>query len=465
MSAPARRRAAPAQSLIDALRQRFGDRLSTAPAVREHHGKDASYHAPAAPDAVVFAQTTEEVAETVRLCANERVPVIPYGTGTSLEGQIAALEGGVCIDLSQMNHVVRVSPEDLDCTVEAGVTRKQLNLHLRDTGLFFPIDPGADASLGGMAATRASGTNAVRYGTMRENVLSLEVVLAEGRVVRTARRARKSAAGYDLTRLFVGSEGTLGIITQVTLRLYGIPESIRAAACAFPSLDAAVDTVVTTIQAGIPVARVELLDEVQVGAVNRYSKLDYKVAPTLLFEFHGTDRGVAEQVGMVQAFAGERGGTEFRWAATNEERNKLWQARHDAYFAAIALRPGSGAWATDVCVPISRLAECISETKKDLERSSIISPIVGHVGDGNFHLSMLIDPDKPEELVEATALNQRMIERAIAMDGTCTGEHGVGYGKIDFLAAEHGEALSVMRMIKRALDPDNIMNPGKIIRL
>jgi D-lactate dehydrogenase (cytochrome) len=455
----------PSQALLAALRQRFGDRLSTAAAVREHHGKDASYHAPAAPDAVVFARSTEEVAETVRLCAKERVPLIPYGTGTSLEGHIAALEGGVSIDLSQMNRIVRVSVEDLDCTVEAGVTRKQLNQHLRDTGLFFPIDPGADASLGGMAATRASGTNAVRYGTMRENVLALEVVLADGRVIRTARRARKSAAGYDLTRLFVGSEGTLGVITEVSLRLQCIPEAIRAAVCAFRSLDAAVGTVVTTIQAGVPVARIELLDEVQMGALDRYSKLDYTVAPTLFFEFHGTEQGVAEQVEMVEAFAGERGGTEFRWAATNEERNRLWQARHDAYFAALALRPGAGSWATDVCVPISRLVECIAETKKDLAQSSILAPLVGHVGDGNFHLSMLIDPDKPEELAEATALHRRMVERAIAMDGTCTGEHGVGYGKIDFLEAEHGAALDVMRTLKRALDPDNVMNPGKIVRL
>jgi D-lactate dehydrogenase (cytochrome) len=382
----------PSARLTEALRQRFGDRFSTAASVRAHHGKDASYHEPHAPDAVVFARSTEEVAETVRLCAAERVPVIAFGTGSSLEGHIAALAGGVTIDLSQMDRVLRVSPEDLDCTVEAGVTRKQLNLHLRDTGLFFPVDPGADASLGGMAATRASGTNAVRYGTMRENVLALEVVLADGTVIRTARRARKSAAGYDLTRLFVGSEGTLGIITQVTLRLYGIPEAIRAAVCSFPSLAAAVDTVVATIQAGVPVARIELLDEVQIDAVNRYSKLDYPVAPTLLFEFHGSTDGVAEQVAMVEAAASERGGTEFRWAATTEERSRLWQARHDAYFAALALRPGCGGLATDVCVPISRLAECIAETKRDIEAARLLAPIVGHVGDGNFHICFVLDP-------------------------------------------------------------------------
>jgi D-lactate dehydrogenase (cytochrome) len=405
------------------------------------------------------------VAAVVGLCAAQRVPVIPFGTGTSLEGHVAALRGGVCLDLSQMNRVLRVSPEDLDCTVEAGVTRKQLNEHLRDTGLFFPIDPGADASLGGMTATRASGTNAVRYGTMRENVLALTVVLADGRVIRTARRARKSAAGYDLTRLFVGSEGTLGVITEVTLRLYGIPEAMMAAVCPFPSIDAAVDTVVATIQAGIPIARIELLDEATMASVNAFSKLDYAVAPTLFFEFHGTVRGVEEQVAQVKEFAAEQGGVEFRWAANSEERSKLWQARHDAYYAALALRPGAKGWATDVCVPISRLAECIAETKRDLDRSSVFAVLVGHVGDGNFHLAFILDPGKPEEIAEASRLNDRMVQRAIAMDGTCTGEHGVGYGKMDFLIAEHGEAVSVMRTLKQALDPDNIMNPGKIVRI
>ncbi len=458
--------AAAVSPVIDRLRQRFGDRLSTAAAVREQHGRDESYHLPAPPDAVVFAQSTDEVAEVVRACAAAKVPVIAFGTGTSLEGHVAALQGGVCIDLSGMNRVLRVSAADLDCTVEAGVTRKQLNEHLRDTGLFFPIDPGADASLGGMAATRASGTNAVRYGTMRENVLSLTVVLADGRVIRTARRARKSAAGYDLTRLFVGSEGTLGVITEVTLRLYGIPEAIMAAVCPFPSVEAAVDTVVATIQAGVPVARIELLDEAGTAAVAAYSGLQgFRAEPHLFFEFHGTRQGVAEQVAQVKEFAAEQGGTEFRWAATQEERSKLWQARHDAHYAAMASRPGARVWATDVCVPISRLAQCIAETRADLDRSSLTGAMVGHVGDGNFHVALLVDPARAEEIAEAGRLNDRLVQRAIAMDGTCTGEHGVGYGKMNFLIAEHGDAISVMRSLKRALDPDTIMNPGKIIRV
>jgi D-lactate dehydrogenase (cytochrome) len=452
-------------ALLAALRQRLGDRLSTSAAVCEQHGKDESYHAPHAPDAVAFVRSTEEVAEIVSLCAKHKTPVIAFGTGTSLEGHVAALRGGVCIDLSQMNRVLRVNAEDLDATVEAGVTRKQINEYLRDTGLFFPIDPGADASLGGMAATRASGTNAVRYGTMRENVLSLTVVLADGRVIRTARRARKSAAGYDLTRLFVGSEGTLGIITEVTVRLYGIPEAISAAVCAFPTIAAAVDTVILTIQSGVPVARIELLDEAQIDAINKYSNLNHQVAPTLFFEFHGSEAGVAEQVEMVKAIAAEHGGDDFRWATNAEDRSKLWQARHDAYYAALALRPGSKGWPTDVCVPISRLADCIAETKQDLAQSSIPSALAGHVGDGNFHLIFMIDPQRPEEIAEASRLNDRMVARALAMEGTCTGEHGVGYGKIDFLDAEHGEAVEVMRSIKRALDPDDILNPGKIVRV
>ena len=452
-------------ALLAALRQRLGDRLSTSPAVCEQHGKDESYHAPHAPDAVAFARSTEEVAEIVSLCAKHKTPIIAFGTGTSLEGHVAALRGGVCVDLAQMNRVLRVNAEDLDATVEAGVTRKQLNEYLRDTGLFFPIDPGADASLGGMAATRASGTNAVRYGTMRENVLSLTVVLADGRVIRTASRARKSAAGYDLTRLFVGSEGTLGIITEVTVRLYGIPEAISAAVCAFPTIAAAVDTVILTIQSGVPVARIELLDEAQIDAINKYSKLTHQVAPTLFFEFHGSETGVAEQVEMVKAIAAEHGGDDFQWATNPEDRSKLWQARHDAYYAALALRPGSKGWPTDVCVPISRLADCIFETKQDLAQSSIPSALAGHVGDGNFHLIFMIDPQRPEEIAEASRLNDRMVARALAMEGTCTGEHGVGYGKIDFLDAEHGEAVEVMRSIKRALDPDDILNPGKIVRM
>jgi D-lactate dehydrogenase (cytochrome) len=465
MTAPVLVRVPVKPELHAALRQRLGDRLSTSTAVCDQHGKDESYHQPHSPDAVAFAQSTEEVAEIVRLCAQYETPIIPFGTGTSLEGHVAALKGGICIDMSQMNRILRVGAEDLDVTVEAGVTRKQLNEHLRDTGLFFPVDPGADASLGGMAATRASGTNAVRYGTMRENVLALTVVLPDGRIIHTSRRPRKSAAGYDLTRLFVGSEGTLGVITEVTVRLYGIPEAISAAVCAFPSIDAAVNTVILTIQSGVPVARIELLDEAQMDAINKYSKLDHKVAPTLFFEFHGTTAGVAEQVEMVKDIAAEHGGEDFRWATTQEERSKLWQARHDAYYAALALRPGSKGWATDVCVPISRLAECIAETKSDLAQSSVPSALAGHVGDGNFHLIFMIDPNCPEEIAEASRLNDRMVTRALEMDGTCTGEHGIGYGKMDFLFAEHGDAVEVMASIKRAIDPQNLMNPGKIMRI
>ena len=364
-----------------------------------------------------------------------------------------------------MDQVLAVNAEDLDCRVQAGVTRKQLNAYLHDTGLFFPIDPGADASLGGMTATRASGTNAVRYGTMRENVLGLTAVLADGRVVKTGGRARKSSAGYDLTRLLVGSEGTLAVITEIQLRLYGIPEAISAAVCPFDTLEGAVNTVITTIQMGVPVARIELLDEVQMDASNRYSGLDYPVQPTLFFEFHGSPASVAEQAKTVGEIAGDLGGGEFRWTAEQEDRTKLWQARHEAYYADIALRPGAKGWPTDVCVPISRLAQCILETKADIEASDLLAPIVGHVGDGNFHLAIIIDPDDQDEIARATALNERMVLRALAMGGTCTGEHGIGYGKIDFLQAEQGEAVAVMRQIKQALDPDNIMNPGKIVRL
>jgi len=452
-------------ALFAELQALLGDRFTTALAVREQHGHDESYHATHAPDAVVFALTTEEVSQIVKACALHRTPVIAFGTGTSLEGHVAALHGGICLDLSRMNNVLRVSAEDLDVTVQAGVTRKQLNEHLKDVGLFFPIDPGADASLGGMAATRASGTNAVRYGTMRENVLGLTVVTADGRTIKTGGRARKSAAGYDLTRIFVGSEGTLGVITEVTLRLYGVPEAISAAVGSFPTIEDAVNTVIQTIQTGIPVARIELLDEVQMDAVNRYAKFDYPVQPTLFFEFHGTAAGVAEQAAMVKEIAGGYGVGDFRWASKAEERNRLWQARHNAYYACKAMRPGSKGWATDVCVPISRLAECISETKADLRTSTLLAPIVGHVGDGNFHVTFLVDPDKPAELAEAKQLNERMVMRALALGGTCTGEHGIGYGKLDFLTAEHGDAVAVMRQVKLALDPLNIMNPGKILRL
>jgi D-lactate dehydrogenase (cytochrome) len=443
----------------------LGDRFTLAAAVRAQHGKDESYHAAAPPDAVAFVRSTEEVQAVVKACAEHRVPVIPFGTGTGLEGHVAALHGGVTIDLSPMNRILAVHEGDLDVQVEAGVTRKQLNAHLRDSGLFFPIDPGADASLGGMAATRASGTNAVRYGTMRENVLGLTVVLSDGSVIKTGGRARKSAAGYDLTRVFVGSEGTLGVITEVTLRLYGIPQAMSAAVCAFPTIEDAVNTVIETIQSGIPVARIELLDEVQLDAINRYSKLDYAVQPTLFFEFHGTEAGVMEQVEMVKAITAEHGGSAFRWATQAEDRNKLWQARHNAYYAALALRPGAKGWATDVCVPISRLADCISETKREIRESKMLAPLVGHVGDGNFHLTYVIDPSDPAEMETAQRLNERMVHRALAMGGTCTGEHGVGYGKIDFVEAEHGPAVDAMRRIKRAFDPDNIMNPGKILRM
>ncbi len=455
-------RTAPA-ACIDALRALLGDRLSTSGAVREQHGRDESYHAACPPDAVAFAASTAEVAEIVRICGAHGTPIIPFGTGTSLEGHVAALQGGVCVDVSRMNAILTVRPDDMDVTVQAGVTRKQLNEHLRDTGLFFPIDPGADASLGGMAATRASGTNAVRYGTMRENVLSLTVVLADGRVIRTGGRARKSSAGYDLTRLFVGSEGTLGIITEVTLRLQGIPEAVVAAVCPFRTLKDAVATVIETIQLGIPVARIELLDEVQMRAINNYSKLDHQETPTLFFEFHGTEAWVAEQADLVKEIASGHGGADFQWARGHEDRDRLWNARHTAYYAGMALRPGCSAFSSDVCVPISRLADCILETRRDLDASGLTCPIVGHVGDGNFHVLFLIDPDDPKEMETAQALNDRLVRRAIAMDGTCTGEHGIGSGKMAFMESEHGVALDVMRAVKAALDPANLLNPGKVL--
>jgi D-lactate dehydrogenase (cytochrome) len=457
------------QSAIDAaiavLTSRFGDRLSRSSAILERFGKDESFHKSVPPDAVVTPHNTEEVSEIVKICASHKVPVIPYGTGTSLEGHVAALHGGISINLQEMNEILEVHDDDLDVVVQPGVTRKQLNRHLHDRGLFFPIDPGADASLGGMTACRASGTNAVRYGTMRENVLALTVVLADGRIIKTSRRARKSAAGYDLTRLFVGSEGTLGVITEITLRLYGIPEAIASAVCTFPDLDSAVSTVISTIQFGVPVARIELLDEVQIDAINRYSKTELAIAPTLFLEFHGTERGVEEQSQIVQELAADAGGGNFSWTTNTEERNRLWQARHDAAYACKALMPDGEIWATDVCVPISQLAECIRETQRDIQESNLIAPIVGHVGDGNFHLVLLVDKNNAEETERAQALHERMVMRALAMGGTCTGEHGIGYGKLDFLIAEHGEAVSVMRSIKQALDPDNIMNPGKILRV
>jgi D-lactate dehydrogenase (cytochrome) len=447
---------------IAELKARFGERLSTAHAVREQHGKDISYHEAHLPDAVVFAESTEEVQVVVQICARHKTPIIAFGTGTSLEGHISAVNGGISVDVSRMNQVVQVNAEDLDVVVQPGVTRKALNEYIRDTGLFFPIDPGADASIGGMAATRASGTNAVRYGTMRENVLALEVVTADGRIVRTGRRARKSSAGYDLTRMFVGSEGTLGIITEITLRLYGIPQSIAAAVCDFETLEGAVNTVIQTIQSGVPIARIELADDVQIDAINRYSKLSHPLRNTLFLEFHGTEASAKEQAETVQALASENGGGDFRWTTQAEERTRLWQARHDAAWAVKALKPGHEIWPTDVCVPISRLAECILETKKDIVEHGLLAPIVGHVGDGNFHTTIVVDPKDPATIRAADALNDRMVARALAMGGTCTGEHGVGLGKIKFLYQEHGDAIALMRAIKKALDPDNIMNPGKI---
>ena len=450
--------------LIAALREIFGDRFTTSQAIREHHGKDESAFPIAAPDAVVFPQTTEEAVAIVRLCAAHNTNIIPYGVGTSLEGHVLAIHGGVCVDMSRMNSILAVNVDDLDCTVQAGVTRKQLNQQLQHTGLFFPIDPGADATLAGMAATRASGTNAVRYGTMRENVLGLSVVLADGRLIKTGGRSRKSAAGYDLTRLFVGSEGTLGLITEVTLRLYPQPEAASAATCTFPTIDAAVRTVIQTIQLGVPIARCELMDALTIEAVNSYSKLGLRVAPMLFCEFHGTAASVAEQAQTVRDIAREQGGMDFEWATRQEDRTRLWQARHDAYPACLRLKPGGRAMATDVCVPISRLAECIAETAEDVEQSPLPIALFGHVGDGNFHLAIMVDPGNPHDLAEAERINHRVVSRALAMNGTCTGEHGIGFGKLDFLDAEHGDAVAVMQAIKQALDPRNLFNRGKIIR-
>ncbi|MFZ3032522.1 MAG: FAD-linked oxidase C-terminal domain-containing protein [Parvibaculum sp.] len=440
----------------------LGPRFTTSLPVREAHGRDESWHPVMAPDAVAFAQSTEEVVEIVRICARYGLPIIPFGTGTSLEGHISAPHGGLSLDLSQMNRILEVNVADLDVHLEAGVTRKALNVHLRDQGLFFPIDPGADASLGGMAATRASGTNAVRYGTMRENVLNVTAVMADGRIVRTARRARKSSAGYDLTRLLVGSEGTLGVITELTLRLYGIPEAISSGVVSFPAFEGAIDAVIETIQTGLPMARIEFLDEVQVAACNAYSKLALPETPLLLVEFHGSEASVAEQSERFGEIVAEHGGGDFQWATLAEDRTKLWEARHNALYASLALKPGRRGLITDVCVPISNLAEAVRGTKEDLAKSSIVAPMVGHVGDGNFHLIMLIDPDNPEELAEAQRIHDRMVLRALSLDGTCTGEHGIGEGKIEFLAAEHGEGIAVMRAIKQALDPQNILNPGKM---
>jgi D-lactate dehydrogenase (cytochrome) len=463
---PARRHPAAVEGAIAALAAKFGNRLVTSQAVREQHGNTTTWIENEPPDAVVFPQTTEDVQEIVRICAAHHVPVIPFGTGTSLEGHVNAPFGGVSIDFRDMNRVLQVNAQDLDCVVEPGITRKQLNEHLRDQGLFFPLDPGADASLGGMAATRCSGTNAVRYGTMKDNVLALKAVLPNGELLTTGHRAKKSSAGYDLTRLMVGSEGTLGVITELTLKLSGIPEAISGGACPFPSVEAACNAAIATIQSGIPVARIELLDEVQVKATNLYSKLTLPEVPMLFVEFHGSPAGVAEQSERFGEIAHDLGGGPFEWATKPEDRTRLWQARHDAYWAARGLQPGTQAVATDVCVPISRLAECVVATQRDIAESKLLAPILGHVGDGNFHLSMLVNMSDPAAVSRAKDLCERVVERALAMDGTCTGEHGVGQGKMKYLAGELGApALAAMAAIKRALDPDGIMNPGKIVAL
>ena len=447
------------------LGERFGDALHLTDAMRAQHGRSEAHFAPALPDAVVFARSTLEVVDLIRLCTAAEVPIVPYGAGTSIEGNALPIRGGVSVNLSEMDAILAINAEDFDCTVQAGCRREELNLALRDQGLFFPIDPGANATIGGMASTRASGTNAVRYGTMREAVLSLTVVTPDGQVIRTARRARKSAAGYDLTRLYVGSEGTLGIITEVCLRLHPIPEAISSAVCGFDSLQGACDTVVQAIQLGVPLARVEILDDVQIRAVNRWSKLDLPEKATLFFEFHGSPAGVAEQVETVGALSTANGGGAFSWSNLPEERARLWKARHEAYYAAINLRPGAVGWTTDVCVPIGRLAECIVATRADLDAGRVPATILGHAGDGNFHVIFSIDPAAPHEFAEVEQINRRLVERAIAMDGTCTGEHGIGIGKQDWLVAELGDAVDVMRTLKRALDPKDLFNPGKIFTL
>ncbi|WP_153141683.1 FAD-linked oxidase C-terminal domain-containing protein [Paraburkholderia agricolaris] len=447
---------------IERLKPSFGDRLSLSAAVREQHGKDTTFHPVRAPDAVVFPNVVEEVQQIVRVCADLHVPIIPFGTGTSCEGHVAALHGGICVDTSQLRAVRAIRVDDLDATVEAGVTRKELNAQLHGTGLHFPIDPGADASIGGMVSTRASGTNAVRYGTMREQVLNLEIVLPDGSLVHTGTRARKSAAGYDLTHLFVGSEGTLGIVTAVTLKLHAIPEHIAVATCSFPELSQAVQAVIQTVQAGVPIGRVELLDDTQVEAVNRYSKLALSVAPTLIFEFHGSRGAVQDQIELVKDIADANGGCNFEWAERPEDRSRLWKARHDIWWANLALRPGSQGLPTDVCVPISQLAANIQAAKEDVLQADLIAPICGHVGDGNFHLCFVVNPDCADEMRRVGQVNRRMIERALACGGTCTGEHGIGYGKIDFLRQEAGNAFALHCTVKRAFDPAGIMNPGKI---
>jgi len=450
-------------TVLGILKQRLGERFQTGEAIRAQHAHTTTYIPTQVPDGVAWPETTEEVQEIVRVCAEHRVPVIAFGVGTSLEGHVNAPGGGISLDTSRLNRILEVNSQDLDCTVEPGVTREELNHHLRDTGLFFPIDPGANATIGGMTATRASGTNAVRYGTMRENVLSLTAVMADGSLLTTGKRAKKSSAGYDLTRLFVGSEGTLGIITAITLKLYGIPQAIAGGVCPFPSVEAACSAVITTIQMGIPVARIELVNRLQMKALIGYSKLDYPETPCLFVEFHGSDAGVAEQAVAFGEIVAEFGGGPFISATAAEERTRLWKARHDAYWASLTLRPGAKGLSTDVCVPISRLAECIAETEADIEEHALVAPIVGHVGDGNFHVLVLMNADDPAEIAATEAFVARLNRRAIAMDGTCTGEHGIGQGKVGFIEEEHGAGIAVMRTIKRALDPLDIMNPGKIL--
>lgn len=444
----------------------MGDRLGFGQALREQHSHGESWHPGALPDAVCFPRSTEEVCEIVKVCASHSVPLIPFGAGTSLEGNVHADRGGVCVDLSQMNTIVDVHTEDFDCQVQAGVTRRQLNEYLRDTGLFFPVDPGADATIGGMASTRASGTNAVRYGTMRENVLGLTVVTANGKAMKVGTRARKSSAGYDLKSLFVGAEGTLGIITEVTLRLYPMPEAMSAAVVNFPDVESATKAAITTIQFGIPIARVELMDKQYMGAVNGYSKTDYLERDTLFLEFHGTEAWVAEQAEQFGEIAAEFGGGDFQWAVKEEDRRKLWRARHNAYYAGLAMSPNGKGYVTDVCVPISRLSESIEAVRKDLAETNLVSPILGHVGDGNFHLTIFIDTDDAESLKDAEQLNLRLVKRAIEMGGTCTGEHGVGSGKLKSMKLEHDqESLELMRVLKQTLDPQNIFNPGKVVSI
>ena len=450
------------EAVLGILKQRFGEKFKTSRALREQHTHTTTYLRPQLPDGVVWPQSTQEVSDVVKICAQFKVPVIPFGTGTSLEGGVNAPAGGISIDLQEMDAILAINAEDLDAHVQAGVTREALNIHLRDQGLFFPVDPGANASLGGMAATRASGTNAVRYGAMRENVISVTAVMADGRIVKTASRARKSSSGYDLTRILVGSEGTLGVITELTVRLFGIPQAIAAGLCSFPTLEAACNTTIVAMQAGIPLSRIELMDAEIVECVNEYSKLELPKTPLLLFEFHGSENSVKEQRAAFGEIAEEFGGFGFQWADKTEDRNRLWAARHNAYYACIAVNKGKVFLTTDVCVPISRLAQCVSETQKDIADAGLYGPIVGHVGDGNFHATIAVDLDDEREIAKVEEVAEKMVMRALSMDGTCSGEHGIGQGKIKFVEIEHGEGAQLMRALKTAFDPDNIMNPGKI---